>query len=150
MDQASLITQVQIRVKDLVSQFETEDYTEAVADALEETGWTLPTTDSFKMKWIRERTIRHLLNMLYLGSSSKFKVDQINLQQKFDHYGELVKRFDTAFEKIQDEEPHQFANVSATQIFGHQLNAGFSSDALGYDTTYGDDNLVIVTPGDAE
>jgi len=56
---------------------------------------------------------------------------------------------DEAFEKVMEEEPHEFAGVSAYELFGTKIDAGFQSQPqTGVDTTYSDDNEIIITPNE--
>jgi len=151
MTREDLINTVEKEIKSLASNFDVEDYEEATADAERDTGFSLPTTEAFKIKWLKDRTKRHLFFSLYTESAHKFKVKQISLNQRFDHYGKLIKVMDEAFEKAQNEEMFQFAGVDAVQAFGHQIGAGFAYDRnTGEDITYQKSNLVPIKPSDTD
>ena len=151
MTKQEMISLVELELKSLASNFEDEDYESAVDDAERDTDFTLPTTTAFQIKWLKERTKRHLFFMLYTESAHKFRVKQIHLHQRFDHYGTLIKQMDKDFEKAQNEEMFQFAGVSAKQAFGHQIGAGFAYDKnTGKDITYESSNRVPIKPSDTE
>lgn len=123
-----------------------QDYDNACNDASRETGWTFPVEGDFKIYWFKQRAKRHLFFYLLSESAVKFKVEQINLQHKFDHFKILIKDLDTKFENIQESRPEMFAGVDAFKLFGTKIDAGFSSDGVGRDTTYSDQNEVVFTP----
>ena len=151
MTREEMIGLVETELKSLATNFEDEDYQAAADDALRDTGFTFPTTVAFKIKWLKERFKRHLFFMLYTESAHKFKVKQISLHQRFDHYGKLIWSLDQAFVKVQEEEMFQFAGVQPYQAFGHQIGAGFSYDRrTGEDTTYQQSNRVPIKPSDTE
>jgi hypothetical protein len=133
-------------IKGLSSYVVADDYTNAVSEAQLETGWTLPVTENFKVLWIKRRAKRHLIYALYTESASKFKVDQINLGERFKHYGELIKTEDAAFETIKEDRPEMFTEASGISdpvaYFGMQIGTRHAYDELGRDITdYGDDAL---------
>lgn len=139
-------------VKGLSTALVDEDYTNAVRDAQMETGFSLPLDDtSFEFYWLKERAKRHLFFYLYSESAHKFKVDQINLQHRFEHYRVLIELMDKKFEAIMESEPTKFANVSTVNMFGTKFDAGFSYQSqTGIDTTYGTGNKVVVTPSETD
>lgn len=146
MDRNRLKVLLQQELKDLSDKLEPVDFNNACNDASMETGWDFPMGTTFKQYWVKQRAKRHLFFYLMSESSSKFKVEQINLQHKFDHYKILVQEMDKKFEEIQESRPDQFADVDAFKLFGTKIDAGFSTDHVGRDTTYSDDNEVIFTP----
>ena len=151
MTQDDLQEEVEREIRSLSSNFEDEDYEGAIADAMRETGFSLPTSDDFQIQWLKDRTKRHLFFMLYTESAHKFKVKQISLNQRFDHYDKLIKVMDEKFEKALDEEVFKFAGVDAKQAFGTQISSGFAYDRLtGEDITYQDENLVTFKPSDTD
>lgn len=135
MTSGELTTLLTAEVKNLSTYLVSADYTNAISEAQQETGWTLPVTDNFRMLWIKRRAKRHLIYMLYVGSASKFRVDQISLGDRFKHYGEIIKLEDAAFEKGMAERPDLFCGVSATNYFGVQAGTGHAYDGLGRDIT---------------
>jgi len=150
MTRDDLIEVTTREIKGLSSKLVTDDYEDAVDEALRETGWTLPSTDDFQIRWLKKRTKRHLIYALLYESASKFKFEQINSQMKFDHYEKLVEREDQAFERVQKSEPYQFACVASYKMFGSKIDAGFAYDEAGQDLTYEEDNVVVVTPSDSD
>jgi len=142
---------VQRAIKALSTNFNSGDYADAVAEAKRETGFSLPTSNTFQILWLIQRTKRALLFVLLTENTESFKVKQISLHQKFENLSKLVEYMDKAFAQIQKEEPHEFAQVSATQLFGHKVDAGFSyEEETGRDTTYFDDQLVTISPIDSD
>ena len=126
------------------------DYTNAIESAEQELGWTLPISDSYQQLWIKNRSKRYLFFFLLTESAHKFKFEQINLQHRFDHYKELIKSMDEEFQKELEARPEKFSNVSATHLFGTQINAGFKNDALGRDATYDSDVTVDFFPKETD
>jgi len=122
------------------------DYINATNDAMRETGWAFPITSDFQIYWLKQRAKRHLFFYLYSESAHKFKIKTLNLNQRFDHYKELISMMDEAFANIQESEPQQFANVDTFNLFGTKVDAGFSYDHLGRDVTYSEDNKVKFKP----
>ncbi len=151
MNKEEMIDLVAREIKSLSTNFVVEDYEAAVDDAERDTSFTLPTSTAFQIKWLKERVKRHLFFMLYTESAHKFKVKQISLHQRFDHYGKLIWGMDTKFDKALEEEIYQFAGVQPTQAFGHRLGAGFAYDKnTGEDITYQQSNRVPIKPSDTE
>jgi len=149
MTKAELTTVLQAELKGLSSEFDVPDYTNAINAAERDTGWATPYSGSFKEKWVLQRSKRHLFFYLQTASAVKFKYKQINLQQRFEHYRLIVDDLDKAFEKVLEEEPHEFAGVSAFELFGSKIDAGFASQAqTGRDLTYDEDQRVIITPNE--
>jgi hypothetical protein len=127
-----------------------DDIDNAVSDAVRETGWTFPQSSDFRDYWIKQRTKRHIFAMLCGESAYKFKFKQINLQNRFEHFRSLIRQMDQEWNAAKKEHPEEFSGVSAVHLFGTVLEAGFSYDDYGQDTTYEDENLVIVTPKDSD
>jgi hypothetical protein len=139
MDASSLKTLLSQELKSLADYLEDEDYTNAFAEAAQETGWALASVSTdFQSLWFKRRARRHLVYMLYVESARKFKVDQINLGERFKHYGEIIKVEDAAFEKIKEERPEQFAaaeGINLASFFGQQIGTRHAYDELGRDVT---------------
>lgn len=148
MEAAEVRTLIQGEVRTLDTFLEPSDYTNAVNDALRETGWTLPTTVDFKIHWIKMRAKRHLFFYLASESARKFKVKQFSLDQRFKHYMVLVKEMDKEFEAAKEEHPELFADVDPSTLFGSKIDGGFAYDEFGNDITYDADQEVIITPSD--
>ena len=136
-------------VKGLDNYLTAEDYSNALDDAARET-WALPVTTDFRIDWVKKRAKRHLFFYLMTESAHKFKYKQINLQQRFEHYKELIADMDLKFKEAMEENPSEFAGVETFQMFGTKIDGGFSYDDIGQDTTYRDDNLVVFTPGETD
>lgn len=138
-----------LELKSLSSKVDTNDYDNALNNAQRDTGWVCPVTTDFQIQWLKERSKRWLFFFLWSESAHKFKFEQINLQNRFEHYERLIKYMDMQFEAAKAENIAEFANASAYEMFGTKIEAGFQYDDLGNDTTYDDENLVIIEPGDA-
>jgi len=134
-------------VKGLKKYLVSEDYLNAIDDAIKETGWSLPVTDVFNIYWLKHRAKRHLFFYLQSESAHKFKYKQINLQNRFSHYDKLVERMDKDWEGIQEARPEKFANVSALKLFGTKIDAGYAySPQTGEDLTYLADQKIEFGP----
>ena len=145
--QTQIYSEVKADLKALASQFEADDFYSAINDALRETSWSLPTTDGTQIYWIKRRAKRHLYAMMLSVSAHKFKFEQINLQHRFDHYFKLVEKEDEVFESYLD--TLLLADIATVNHFGTKIDAGFSQDQFGRETTYDDDNLVVIHQGDS-
>lgn len=145
MTASELITLVTQELKSLSDKLVTVDYTNAVSNAERDCGWALPQTTDFRIKWLKQRTIRSLMNMLWIESAARFRVDTIYLQQSFSHYGKIINAMDEEFEAIKIEASSEFTDAESYDQFGSVISAGFSRNALGQDTTYRDDNEVIIS-----
>ena len=151
MDSDTLVETLEQEVKGLTSYLAEDDYINAIADAERETGFSLPTTDAFQIRWLKERTKRHLFFYLMSESAHKFKVDQINLQHRFEHYNKIIEKMDKAFEEALESNPEKFAGADAWDLFGSKVDAGFAYDnQTGIDLTYTDKNLINVSPSDTD
>ena len=147
MDKTALVTLLQKEVRGLNSVLVVDDYRNAIDDAVRETGVSLPTTDDESIRWIKERTKRHLFFYLMTESAHKFKVKQYSLNQRFEHYKEIIDKMDEKWETfletnilLGDDEP--------MGLFGTKVDAGFQYSETGVDTTYTDDNVVLHEPTD--
>jgi len=139
---------LQQEVKGLSTSLNTNDYSNAL-DAAERETWSFPVSTDFKIKWMKQRGLRHLFAFLRTESASKFQYKNIRLQHRFEHYNKLVKDMDEAFEKALKEDAFEFAGVSAFEIAGHKIDAGFQVESqTGRDLTYSDENKVIITPNE--
>ena len=122
------------------------DYENAADAAARETEWAYPVSTDFKTHWTLERAKRHLFFYLATQTAHKFKVKQISLNMKFDHYFKLIGYMDKAFKEVVEERPDEFANVDPYTLFGSKIDAGFAYDPLGRDITYDSAQEVIVKP----
>ena len=147
LTRTTLIALLEVEVKGLSSYLDADDYGNAVDDAARETGWALPLSDAFKEYWYKTRSKRHLFYYLLSESAHKFKVKQINLQHRFDHYSLLVKDMDEKFAKVQEDYPELFTSADYECMFGSKIDAGFAYEPLtGRDITYDTDQKVIISP----
>lgn len=136
-------------MKGLSSSLVDADYSNAIDQAERDTGWSMPQTAAFNLKWMIERSKRHLFFFLLSESASKFRFKEIHLQQRFEHYRELIDKMDKDFEKAQDEYAFEFAGVSAYQQMGTKIDAGFAyQPQTGRDYTFDDDNIVLIHPNE--
>lgn len=146
MTEDEMATLIEVEVKGLTSYLDAVDYTNATDDARRETGWSFPVSDTFKIYWLKTRAKRHIFFYLLSESAHKFKVEQINLQHRFDHYKEIIKFMDKEFQQIMEDRPDQFASADPFKMFGTKIDAGFSYDSAGVDTTYDESNYVDFYP----
>ena len=128
MTSDEMIVQLQAEVKGLTSSLATADYTNAITAAERDTGWELPQTADLKITWLLSRAKRHLFSYLMAESAAKFKFEDINLQQRFDHYRLLIKDMDKDFKEAQEEYAFEFAGVSAYQITGTKRSEEHTSE----------------------
>ena len=135
MDQPELIALLQQEVKSLSNYLEQDDYANACADASRETGWAFPVTDDFRVHWMKERAKRALFFYLWSESAHKFRVEQIALNQRFEHYAEIIKTMDGAFEAVQEQRPEHFTATESYKMFGTVAGTGLMHDSLGRDIT---------------
>lgn len=149
--EAELIVIIERELMDLASNFDADNYADAVDDAERDCGFTLPQSTSFKVKWLKERTKRHLFNYLLTGQfAESFQYKQAHLEHQFDHFLTLIKKMDDEFQTAITENAFEFAGVSASQMFGTKIDAGFQYNEVGEETTYTDDNEVIFTPTETD
>ena len=148
MTESELIVIVTREIKSLSENLDADNYADAVDDAERETGFTLPVTDSFQIKWLKERTKRHLFFYLLSDNVESFKVKQISLHQKFDHLQAIIDKMDADFEKALIENALEFAGIEDYKLFGTKIDAGFQYDEIGQDTTYDSDNTIISVPNE--
>jgi hypothetical protein len=150
MTESEIIIVIKREIKGLQDSLVDNDYSDAVDNSERDTGFALPVTSDFQVKWLKERIKRHLFFALWTESATSFKFKQINLQQKFEHFGALIDKMDKDFEKAQTENAYEFAQVEATQFFGHKIDVGFSYDTEGRETTFDSDQLVVISPRDID
>lgn len=149
MDEAALIAIVQREIGTLTSSFVADNYADSVDNAERDCGWVLPQTTAFKLKWLKARTKRHLFEVLCVQSAPKYRYKQSYRQQEFDHWTKLIMQMDEAFMAVQEEYPHEFADVPTYEMFGHRISSGFVTEPqTGRDLTYDSDNVVMIHPND--
>jgi hypothetical protein len=147
MNEDALTIALRAQVKGLTNYLDPADFRQAIANATRDTGWALPVTTDFKIKWTLERSKRHLFFFLQTESAHKFKFEQINLQHRFEHYDKLIAQMDKSFEKAIEDNPHEFSGAETFALFGSKVDAGFAYDSItGRDITYDEDNEVLFTP----
>ena len=147
MTEEELIDKLTEEVKRLDTYLERDDYVNGLNDAQAETGWSLPLDDTLKLLWLKKRAKRHIFFYLYTESAHKFKYKQINLQQRWEHYKEIIEAMDVEFLSFQEERPDLFGEVDAFHMFGTKLDAGFAYEGqTGEDITYSKASEVDFTP----
>lgn len=151
MTEDELITIVTRKMKDLASEFDDDDYADAVDDAERDCGWSLPQSTAFKIKWLKNRTKRHLFFLLLTGKYAKgFQYESVHLDNRFNHFQSLVEKMDKDFEDAIEKNAAEFADVSATHMFGTKVDAGFQYGPFGEDLTYSESNAVIFNPDESD
>ncbi len=154
MDEDTFIELLTMEVKGLSCYLEDDDYINAAADALRETGWSFDLSSTFQEYWTKQRAKRHLFFYLMTESAAKFKYDQINVQQQFEHYARLIALMDKRFAEVIEDNPDKFEELDGLTaierigMLGSKIDAGFSYDGAGADTTYAPDNMVNLSPSE--
>ncbi len=146
MTESEAIVIITREIKALSSNFDADDYADAVDASERETGFVFPSTNSFQIKWLIDRTKRALYFSLLSSNAESFKFKQINLQDKFKNLKQLVDGMDKQFEQAQVDYVYEFAQVDSVQAFGHKVDASFAYDSFGRDITYNNDQLVNIHP----
>lgn len=147
MDKNEFVSLIEKEVKGLSSVLDTEDYRNAIDDAVRETGYTLPVTNDTMIYWLKTRAKRHLFFYLLTESAHKFKVKQYSLNQRFEHYRSTVEYMDTKWQEFLEAEG--ILVEDAIGAFGTKIDAGFQYESqTGKDTTYDTENIVIHAPRD--
>jgi len=149
MDDSALKVLLYSEMKGLSDRFIDSDYDNAIDDAERET-WSLPVTTNFRIFWLKRRAKRHLLSYLQNEYIDKIQHGETKFQQRFDHLVAVLKSEDDAFTAVQDERPDEFANVSATHLFGTYIKTGFQYDSVGNDLTYEESNEPEFSPSDED
>ena len=150
MTSAELIVILKEEVKSLSDYLVDADYTNAVNDAYRETGWSSPLASDFQVWWAKERAKRHLFFYLMTESAHKFKFEQINTQQRFEHYKSIIEVMDKLFKEAKEDYASEFGGVDSYKTFPTKIDAGFSYDDFGRDTTYTEENQVKSSLDEAE
>ena len=134
-------------VKGLSTVLDIEDYQNAASDAARETGWSFPATNDEVIYWLKSRAKRHLFFYLMSESAHKFKVKQYSLNQRFDHYRDIIEYMDVQWQQFLEE--GALLLEDPVYIGGTKIDAGFQYEPLtGRDTTYDTDNEVIFQPNE--
>lgn len=108
---------------------------ECCDEAMGDTGWSFPVSGTFQEHWSKQRTKRHCYFRLWTQTARKFKVEQIHLGERFNHYGKVIEFMDIRFEKIMEECPEEFSGVDAYKMFGTVVRPGIKYDIAGNDIT---------------
>jgi hypothetical protein len=145
MTSGELITRVTSELKSLSTSFIEIDFTNSLSSAIEETGYSMPTSDNTKIFWLSQRMKRHLLSSLMIENVTKFQVKQIHLEHKYKNIADLVSSMDKAWAEVQKDQTLLFLD-DPYRIFGTKVDAGFQYDSIGRETTYTEDNSIIFTP----
>ena len=103
--------------------------------------WSYPITDDFQSYWFLERGKRHLIYIFLIASAHKFKFKQISLNNRFDHYIQLIRLMDDEFLKAAEDNPMAFPVASGGVLFPMYLANTFNYDFLGRE--YADPYLVL-------
>lgn len=119
----------------IADYLEEEEIEECCDDAMADTGWSFPTSGTFQEYWSKQRAKRHCFFRLWTTSARKFKVEQINLGDRFKHYGEVIKLMDVQFEAIMENNPAEFSSVDSYKMFGTIARPGIKYDIAGNDIT---------------
>ena len=147
MTRTELITRVK---RDLTGQSDDftspYDYEDGVDDMQRETGWVLPQTSNFRVKWSIERTIRHMLWRLVYSSARKFKAEGFHLDQRYRHYRDLIKEMDIEWKLDSEANVHELVGANNYDMFGTSVSAGFNENIIGEDATYSDENVIESNP----
>lgn len=146
MTEADGIALITREIKGLSDEFDSDDYSDAVDAAERDTGFSFPTTDSFQIKWLVERTKRALFFSVLAENTTSFKFKQIDIQGIFKNLQELIKIMDEAFDQAQADYVDKFAQLDPLHFFGHKVDAGFAYDGMGRDITYRNNQLVNINP----
>jgi hypothetical protein len=147
MTRDEMETLLQQEVKGLDTYLDPVDYSNAVDDATRDTGFSFPTSTDFQIMWLKQRAKRAIFWYLLSESAHKFKYEQINLQQRFEHYRDIIKYMDEQYEKALEDNPDQFAGVNAIHFFGTKIDAGFRyEEETGRDLTYDTDSKTLFNP----
>ena len=146
MEKSEAITAAQTELMGLADSLGSDQLDRAADRASAETGWSYPVSGSFRESWVVERLKRWAISFLRDESASKFKYKQVNLQQRFEHYDKLVRYMDEEFKQAVEDNPAEFASLDPHYAFGTKIDAGFSYDSFGRETTYSDENLVGFGP----
>uniref|UniRef100_A0A6M3IET2 Uncharacterized protein n=1 Tax=viral metagenome TaxID=1070528 RepID=A0A6M3IET2_9ZZZZ len=146
MTKSEMIVQLQSEVA--ISALSDSDFENACDDASRETSWSFPVSTDFKIFWMKERAKRALFFYLASQSAHKFKIKQISLNQRFDHYLKIIGYMDGQFKEIVEARPDEFGDVDVYKMFCTKVDSGFAYDGLGRDRTYDADQEVIFNPTD--
>ena len=146
MIQAEMLVLLKIELRDTATQFTDPELDSCIDSGERETGFSLPTTEDFRIHWVKERAKRACFYMLLIDNAPKVRYEQIFLQQKYDHYKKLIDDMDKAYAKAIEDNAIEFSGITDIyKMFGSTISPGFSYDTItGEDTTFCDWNKVFV------
>jgi len=104
----------------------------AASQSMLELGWTYPLSQGKKVFWAIQRGRRHALEFLRSVAASKFRYKQIYLNQRFEHYSDLIEQWDKEFKEALETEPI-LLNADVSKMFGTYVSNGFIYDQHGND-----------------
>jgi hypothetical protein len=142
---------IEIQLSSLSTLITADGYELVCDQTMQELGWSYPLTTSAKLFWAMKRGTRHAMYILLIASANKFKYKLVNLQHRFEHFQKLIADMDKEFATAMASEPSLFCTVgsadpNAFRMFGTKIDAGFSYDSIGNDTTYNTDKYVNFAP----
>ena len=149
MDSTEMTTALMAELKGLSSNFVADDYANAISEAERET-WSLPVTSSFRILWFKHRAKRHLFFFLWTEYIDKIRHKETHFQQRFEHLQKMIEKMDEDFLQSQKDNPSEFADVDAHEMFGTYIRSGFRYDNVGRDVTYEDLNEAILNPNEVD
>ena len=127
----------------------TESGYELICDQVSrELGWSYPVTNPTQVLWMVKRGTRHALNILMIAAAYKFKYKTVSLNQRFEHFRDLIADMDKEFETAMTADIALFAGLDSYKMFGTKIDAGFSYDPVGAETTYNLDQYVMFSPAE--
>lgn len=144
-----LIDIVKIQMSSSSTLISEDGYEQVATTTMNELGWAFPLSNLTQIYWATQRGVRHACFILFVASAHKFKYKQASINQRFDHYKDLIAMMDKQYEAAVESDPALFANVEAYKLFGTKIDAGFRYGAFGDDLTYNNiENLVNFSPSD--
>ena len=150
MNQAEMLILLKLELRTTASDFTDSELDSNIDTAERETGFTLPSSENFRIHWIKERAKRACFYMLLVDNAPKIQYEKIYLQQKYDHYKKIIDDLDKAYAKAIKDNEIEFSGITDVyKMFGSSLTSGFAySDITGEDTTYEDWNRIFTQPQD--
>lgn len=135
----SFVTKLQT-IFNSTTVFSADDYLNAYNAANVDTGFILPNSSDYQLKWLEKRAIRHLFFYKQIRSIENFDVPKAKLEQMYNHYAAIVDKMDTEFDDEKMGNPEAYGLSGGSQ-FGEVVSSGFLVDPLtGNDKTYEEEN----------
>jgi hypothetical protein len=156
MTESEAIIVITREIKALSSNFDSDDYADAVDQSERDTGFAFPNTNTFQIDWLLKRTKRALYFSLLTENTESFKFKTINLQDKFKNLKDIVAIMDNEFKEAIETYSDLFPNVGVLRgidgykLFGTKIDAGFAYDEQGRDITFDPNQLVQFNPNDTD